>query len=138
LACYWGAVDAARLLIDAGADVTVVSQDGFLVIHPLGSAVATPDIPNPSDEEDRVLALVDLLLDRGADVNARRRDGLSALHTAAYRGRLRVIRRLVERGADPRLAGHDDGGPHAGVTPLQMAVGQGQADAARLLENLTR
>jgi ankyrin repeat protein len=136
LACYWGALEAARLLIDAGADVNAASRDFFLIIHPLGSAVATPDIPNPSYDEDRVLALVDLLLDRGADVNARRRDGLTALHTAAYRGHLRAITRLIERGADASLAGHDDGGPHAGITPLQMAMQQGQGAAARLLEGL--
>ena len=136
-ACYWGGLDAARLLLAAGADVTAVSQDGFLGIHPLGSAVATtPGVPNPSDAEAMVLALVDLLLDARADVNARRRAGLTALHTAAYRGQLRVIRRLVARGADLSIEGHVGTGPHAGHTPADMAESQGQVEAARLLRDL--
>jgi ankyrin repeat protein len=130
---YWGAIEAARRLIARGADVTAVSRDDFLQIHPLGSAVATPGVPNPSDDEGRVLALVDLLLDSGADVNARRRDGLTALHTAAYRGQLAVIRRLLDRGADAGLRGYDGKGPHAGRSAEDMAREQGQAAAAQLL-----
>ncbi len=135
LACYWCSIDAARILIDAGADVMAVSDDGFLEIHPLGSAVATPNIANPSDDETNVIALVDLLLRSGADVNARRRDGLTALHTAGYRGNLDVIRRLLKAGADPTIRGRADGGAHAGMTPAHLARSQNQEDAARLIES---
>src|SRR5437868_1423294 len=58
-AAYWGAVEAAELLIERGADVRAQSRDGFLDIHPLGSAVATPDIPNHARDEDNVLAMAD-------------------------------------------------------------------------------
>ncbi len=134
-ACYWGSVDAARVLLDRGADVQAATADSFLQIHPLGCAVATPDVPNPSDDESVVLRLVELLLDRGADVNARRRDGMTALHSAAYRGHLRVIRRLVEAGADVNARAHDSG-PHAGQSPLDTALAQGQTAAADLLRGL--
>ena len=134
-ACYWGSVEAARLLLDQGADVQTATADSFLQIHALGCAVATPDVPNPSDDESVVLSLVDLLLDRGADVNARRRDGMTALHSAAYRGHLRVIRRLVERGADVNARAHE-AGPHAGQSPIDTALGQGQSAAADLLRRL--
>src|SRR6185295_8247436 len=134
-ACYWGSVEAARLLLDQGADVQTATADSFLQIHALGCAVATPDVPNPSDDESVVLRLVDLLLDRGADVNARRRDGMTALHSAAYRGHLRVIRRLVERGADVNARAHE-AGPHAGQSPLDTALAQGQSAAADLLRRL--
>src|SRR6185437_12877145 len=43
-ACYWGSVEAARLLLDHGADVNSATTDPFLQIHPLGCAVATPDV----------------------------------------------------------------------------------------------
>ncbi len=134
-ACYWGSVETARMLLDHGADARAVTADSFLQIHPLGCAVASPDVPNPSQDESVVLSLVDLLLDRGADVNARRRDGMTALHSAAYRGHLRVIRRLVERGADRTLEAHD-AGPHAGQTPADTAAARGETAAVALLRSL--
>jgi ankyrin repeat protein len=134
-ACYWGSVEATRVLLDNGADVQAATADSFLQIHPLGCAVATPDVPNPSDDESVILGLVDLLLDRGADVNARRRDGMTALHSAAYRGHLRVIRRLIERGADVNARAHE-AGPHAHQSPLDTALAHGQSAAADLLRRL--
>lgn len=132
-ACYWGSIDASRLLLDRGADVNAVTTDSFLQIHPLGCAVATPDVPNPSQEESAVLQLVDLLLERGADVNARRRDGMTALHSAAHRGHLEVIRRLLESGADPNIRAYDEAGGHAGQSPAETALAQGHTAAADLM-----
>jgi ankyrin repeat protein len=123
-ACYWGSRDTAETLLDRGADVRAQTRDGFLDIHPLGSAVATPDIPNPAPSEDNVLALARLLLDRGADPNAQRKDGMTALHTAAYRGHLRLIGFLVERGADSAIRSHR-GGFHSDQTPYDTAVCRG-------------
>jgi ankyrin repeat protein len=135
-ACYWGAGDAARLLLERGADPDLATTDSFLQIRALGCAVASPGVPNPSEDEAAVLELVDLLLDHGADPNGRRRDGMTAIHTAAYRGHLKVIQRLVERGADPAIRAHSDGGHHAGESPADTAVKQGQAEAADLLQRL--
>jgi ankyrin repeat protein len=132
-ACYWGSVAAARLLIDSGADVNAKTRDAFLQIAPLGAAVATPDVPNPSQNEAVVSSLVDLLLDSGADVNARRKDGMTALHAAAYRGLLQVIRQLLEGGADITLRAHENIGPHSNQSPRETALSQGQAAAAELL-----
>jgi len=136
-AAYWGAVETTLLLLDRGADVRAPSRDGFLEIHPLRSAVATPDIPNPAQDEENVLVMVDLLLDRGADVNARRKDGMTALHTAAWRGHQRVIRRLIERGADPSIRSHA-AGLHSNETPFDTAVNQNQHEAAALLQRFAR
>jgi ankyrin repeat protein len=132
--CYWGQNAVASLLLEHGADPNAVTRDNFLQIAPLGCAVATPDVPNPSDREDVVLDLVKLLISSGAVVNARRRDGLTALHSAAYRGHLRVIETLLVHGADPGIRGYDDAGPHSGQTAADIAVAQGQAQAAALLE----
>jgi ankyrin repeat protein len=135
-ACYWGAVEIVDLLLSHGADPNVPTQDGFLDIRPLGTAVATPDIPNPSWDEAIVVTLIDLLLSAGADVNGRRRDGMTALHTAAWRGHLTVIERLIVAGANPSIRGYGDGGRHAGQSPLDLALAQGQEDAADLLRAL--
>ncbi len=139
-ACYWGQVAVARFLLDNGADPDAVTRDSFLKIRPLGSAVATPDVPNPSDREDTVIELVRLLLDHGADVNGRRGDGLTALHAASHRGHIRVIQLLLDRGADRKiqgrrkLPGYEGPVPHAGQTALDVALAQGQTQAAALLQ----
>ena len=131
-ACYWGRTGAAQLLLERGADPDAPTRDGFLDIRPLGAAVATtPNVANPSDDEQTVAGLCTLLLDGGADVNGRRRDGLTALHTAAWRGHLQVIGLLLDRGADRTICGTS--GAHAGQTPADVARSQGQDAAVRLL-----
>jgi uncharacterized protein len=132
-AAYWGQREAAELLLDAGADPSAVSRDGFLQIPPLGSAVATtPGIPQPSDDEDAVLDLVRLLLERGADVNGRRRDGMTALHAACWRGLARVAQELLDAGADPAIIA--TAGPHQGQTPTYTALAQGHLVLAARLD----
>jgi uncharacterized protein len=132
-ACYWGQVSVARLLLDKGADPNTITRDSFLQIAPLGCAVATPDVPNPGDDEDVVVELVELLIARGADVNGRRRDGLTALHGAAWRGHQRVIQALLAHGADLTIRGYAGMGPHSGQTAAEVAEMQGHEGAAALL-----
>lgn len=119
-ACYWGQIPMARLLLDKGADPNALTRDGFLQISPLGCAVATPDVPNPSDDEDVVIELTKLLIAAGAEVNGRRRDGLTALHSAAWRGHRRVMEALLAHGADPNIRGYAGMGPHGGQTAADM------------------
>lgn len=125
----------AELLLGSGADAIVnePSRDGFLRINPLGSAVATtPGIPQPSDDEAVVLALVRLLVDHGADVSARRKDGMTALHGAAWRGHAAVAQALLDAGADPSAAAAS--GPHAGQTVADTALSQGHLVLAARLD----
>ncbi|MEP7353605.1 MAG: ankyrin repeat domain-containing protein [Acidobacteriota bacterium] len=134
-ACYWGQADVARFLLDEGTDPNAITQDKFLQIAPLGCAVATADVPNPSDDEDAVLELVQLLVERGAKVNARRRDGLTALHSAAFRGHLKVIRYLLDHGADPAMRGYDAlGSSHSGKLPADFAAAHGHTNAVEMLK----
>ena len=123
----------ARMLLERGADPNAITRDSFLLIRPLGCAVATPGAGCPSDREEVVLELVRMLLDHGADVNGRRRDGLTALHGAGYRGLLTVIGLLLERGADPSLTAFEGAGPHAGQRASDLALEQGQMEAAKAL-----
>jgi uncharacterized protein len=136
-ACYWGSVPAAKLLLERGADVNALTRDSFLKIAPIGCAVATPNVPNPSDDESVVLALVELLLAHRANVDAQRRDGMAALHAAAYRGHLRVIEVLLKAGANPNARAHADSGAHSGERPLDTALAQGQTAAAEALRAVT-
>jgi uncharacterized protein len=134
-AAYWGQRDVAEVLLAAGADAVVSqpSRDEFLQITPLGSAVATtPGIPQPSDHEDSVLALVRLLLEHGAQVNARRKDGMTPLHGAAWRGHAGVVQELLDAGADPAIT--VTAGAHAGETAADSALSQGHLVLAARLD----
>jgi ankyrin repeat protein len=136
-ACYWGQVDTARSLIAAGADARAHTSDDFLRIGTLGAAAATPDVPNPSDDEQVCIDLCRVLLDAGADVNCRRRDGMTALHTAGYRGLATLAAFLLERGADVSVRAKGDGA-HAGETPAETAEARGHVSLAQWLREQAR
>ena len=91
LASFFGHVEAARLLLERGADVNSASRNAFKVM-PLHSAVADKD-PETS------YALAKLLLEHGADPNARQQDDFTPLMAADQSGDERLRALLVERGA---------------------------------------
>jgi uncharacterized protein len=134
-ASYWGQYEVAELFLEAGAHAIVnePTRDSFLQISPLGSAVATtPGIPQPSDDEAVVLALVRLLIECGAVASARREDGMAPLHGAAWRGHAAVVQALLDAGADPAVTAAS--GPHAGQTPADTALSQGHLVLAARLD----
>ena len=66
------------------------------------------------------------LLDNGADVNAVDARGFTALHRAAEKGHIELVKALLERGAavSPRAGEH---------TPLSLAHARGQAQVVEVL-----
>lgn len=133
-ACYWGQAEAARRLLRAGADPSAPTRDQFLRIAPLGSAIATtPGVPQPSDDQDVVLALVRLLLEHGADPGQARMDGMTPLHSAAWRGLAHVAQELIDAGASPSVVAAS--GPHQGQTPADTALSQGHIILAARLDS---
>ena len=120
LAAFFRRSDVARLLIEHGADPSIASKNK-LRVTPLHSAVATDAAPLD-------LEMVSMLLEAGAPVNIPHLGGGTPLHTAAFTGDVRVIRMLLERGADPMLKLDD------GKTAVDVAFEQGHPDAAALLE----
>ena len=115
LASAFGSYDAARLLVDAGADVKAASKAGVTPLH-----VAWRD--------ERI---VRLLLAHGADVRAKTQLGATPLLVAASAtGTEKIVKLLLDKGADLNAA------ENRGVTPLIAAAGVGDTAAAKLL--LTR
>ena len=89
LACFFGHPQAARLLVERGADVGDVARNE-LKVQPLHSAAAA-----------RQLEIVELLLDRGADPNARQQGAHTPLDAARQGGDDALAELLLARGATP-------------------------------------
>jgi ankyrin repeat protein len=99
LASFFGAADAASVLVDAGADVDATSENAMRV-RPLHSAAAGGH-----------RSICRLLLERGADVNAVQRDAFTPLMAAAQSGDDELAEMLIAAGAD--LAARTDDGRSA-------------------------
>ena len=91
LASFFGHVDAARLLVEHGAEVNSASRNDLQVM-PLHSAAATGD-------RDVRYELAKLLLEHGADPNARQQDDFTPLMAAEQHEDERLSALLVEHGA---------------------------------------
>lgn len=93
LAVFGEQAEAARVLIEHGADVNVRSTGPIAQVEPLGTAAFVGST-----------SLARLLLDAGADVDGQGEGGFTALHSAAQSGNEELVRLLLERGADPSLS----------------------------------
>ena len=90
LAAFFGREDAARRLLERGADANVVARNASIVVTPLHSAAAGVHS-----------GIVKLLLDAGADPNARQPDGFTALDAARQNGDDESAEALLAAGATP-------------------------------------
>ena len=104
LAAFFGQPDAARILLERGAEVNVVARNASIHVTPLHSAAAG------SHAE-----IVKLLLEHGADPNAAQDGGFTPLHSAAQNDDRESVEALLEAGADPSLASDE------GKTPADLA-----------------
>ena len=95
-------LDAARLLLEHGADVNIRDSKDHTALY---YAAATGDVP-----------IVEAVLARGADVNIVSRDGETALYRAAKAQRWEIVKLLLERQANPAA------GDEAHKSSLLMAL----------------
>lgn len=91
LASFFGNLDAARLLVERGAEVNSASHNEMKVM-PLHSAAAAQD-------PDLRYAIAKVLLEGGADPNALQQDQYTPLMAADQHGDTRLRELLVEHGA---------------------------------------
>ncbi len=89
LAAFFAHPEAARLLLERGADPDAVAENRMCVT-PLHSAAAARNVETARD-----------LLDRGADPNARQEGGFVALDAALQNRDDELRALLLARGADP-------------------------------------
>jgi ankyrin repeat protein len=93
LAVFAEQEDAARLLLECGADVNALSAGEIARVPPLGTAAFV-----------RSAKLARVLLDAGANVNGQGEGGFTALHAAAQNGDEELVQLLLERDADPTIS----------------------------------
>jgi len=107
--------EIVRMLLAAGADATIESDNGWNILHRL----AQQDVP---------VEIAEILVAAGADVNAKNADGDTPLTVACERGRTDLVKYFISKGADVT--------PAAGAfkaTGLHMAAAKGYGDLAELL-----
>src|ERR1039458_3251385 len=108
LAAFFGHCDAARLLLEAGANPNQASRNA-LHVTPLHSACSAGHA-----------AVAGLLLEHGGDPNAAESNGMTPLHTAAGTGNREIAALLWNAGADRARQSHD------GSTPAALARQHGK------------
>jgi ankyrin repeat protein len=118
LAVFFDHPDAARMLIEAGADVNAAATNAqkVAIIH---SAVAS-----------RNFEIVRLLIEKGARVNVVQERDFTPLHEAAGQGNRAMTELLIEAGADPSARTAD------GHTPADIAEARQHRDMADWLRGL--
>jgi ankyrin repeat protein len=94
LACFFGHVDAARLMVEHGADPNLLSRNEHIQTAALHAACAAQGV-----EEDTRYELVRLALEHGADPNLAQGGGFRPIDAARQNGDLRVEELLLEHGA---------------------------------------
>ena len=94
LACFFGHVDAARLLLEHGADVNMLSRNEHIQTAAIHAACAAQGV----DEETRY-ELVKLALEHGADPNLPQGGGFRPIDAARQNGDARVEQLLLDHGA---------------------------------------
>jgi uncharacterized protein len=112
IAAFFGKPEAARLLLDRGADVDARGR-GWMTGTPLHSAAS-----------GRHVDVVEILLAAGADPNARQSGGWTPLHSGAHNGDVATVALMITAGADLEAV-NDDG---ASV----LALARESGDAATL------
>jgi len=88
-AAYLGRTEAAKILINAGADINYKNSDGSTALHTAIAFIKTK--------------VAKILIDAGIDLNIKNNDGSTALHTAAFFCNVEIVEALLEKGADKTL-----------------------------------
>jgi uncharacterized protein len=94
LACFFGHLEAARLLLDRGANVNTLSTNEHVQTAAIHASAAA------SGDEATRYELVQLALEHGADPNLRQGGGFRAIDAARQNGDSRVEQLLLEHGAE--------------------------------------
>lgn len=150
LACWWGHIDAVKLLLEWKADTEIIAEDGCTALsrciernHPIITRLLLDHHANPNGcapdkkfkyllpwtltASDR-LPHAKLLLDAGADCNCLTAENETPLMVAVAHGNFAGITLLLAHGADGNIKKRD-----SGITALMKAVEINSGKAVRSL-----
>jgi uncharacterized protein len=118
LAAFFGKEEAARLLLNKGAQIGARSTNSMrnTALHAAAAG--------------KHAALVKLLLERGAKADSRQHGGWTPLHAAAQSGDVEMARTLVEGGADVSARAENQ------QRPIDLALTGGHQAMVEFLEAL--
>uniref|UniRef100_A0A7E4UX86 ANK_REP_REGION domain-containing protein n=1 Tax=Panagrellus redivivus TaxID=6233 RepID=A0A7E4UX86_PANRE len=137
-------IDIARFLIDNGANVLAINEDGNMpydliddthmdirdvIETEMAAQNVTQELINAerAKPEQKMLADMKLLHQQGQPLDAKQPDGSSYLHVAAAHGYSDVAAFLLRVGIQPNLRDYDD------WTPLHAAANWGQINMVEML-----
>jgi len=150
-AAFAGDLDLVTLLLERGADPSVISSDGENILEAAAGLGFIPDYHRTFPSEER-LKVVRRFVELGNDVNHADDYGITPLMAAANLGDPTLIQYLVDQGAD--LGAHDLGKKNDGafgssvepLMPIDYAIGVGtfkpnnaviiQEEAVALMERM--
>ena len=105
-AAFNGRVEVARVLLDHGANVKLVTEGGETALHIVSRG--------EYDSEEHGVGIARLLLEHDVDVHVQDKYFVTALHDAAFNGRLEITQLLLSHGANPKAE------TEQGRTPLHQ------------------
>ena len=121
LAAETGDVPLLNLLLELGADPTLVNEDQCTpLLAAAGVGVLSDGDESAGTEEDAIEA-VRLILSTGADINAVDDRGNTAMHGAAFKSWTKLVQFLADNGANIEIWNRKN---KRGWTPLKIARGQ--------------
>src|SRR5665213_1201503 len=128
-----GQTNMVEFLLDSGADINAKDKWGDTALLCVSQYNLNEDTGLPrmltTDDEIIEIKIYKLLLDKGADINTRNNSGDTALIGGVVEsGGTDTVKFLLSRGADINVKDQD------GSTALQLAIGEGNAAIAQLLQ----
>lgn len=157
VAAQGGHLDCVKMLIGAGADVTVLDDEERSplllavkgnygdVASALVEGGADPNTPYIDDDGESHNLLMDsiiventefatLLVSKGAKIYNEDAHKVTTLLQASHRGLTEVVKALLEKHkADGEMSGWIDSASDEGITPLIASCSEGHIEAAKLL-----
>jgi ankyrin repeat protein len=119
-ACFFGQLEAAKVLAQAGSDLNAVAHNGMKVAV-INTAAASGNAE-----------IVKTVLAAGARPDHQQQAGYTALHEAALHDNVTMVKALLEAGADRAIRSD------AGKTAADIAREKGNAAVLELLKGDTQ